>query len=368
MPQTATVGLIVNPIAGMGGRVGLKGTDGDAYRRAVELGARPVSPGRAVQFLRLLSFPFTVLAPPGLMGEQEVLEAGLAQRLRVIDCAPRQGATKADDTRRCAASMVGSVDIIVFVGGDGTARDVVAAVDEGVVVLGVPSGVKMYSGVFAETPALAARALEAYLRGEAGVTRAEVLDVDEEAFRRDELRVRLYGTALVPAAEGVVSAGKEAAPWGEDELEAVAAHVVENMEPGVLYLLGPGSTVAAIARSLGLRKTLLGVDAVVDGRLVGSDLNEAQIIELLSRYPRAKVVVSPIGGQGFILGRGNQQLSPEVIRRVGVDNVIVVAARSKAARLRELRVDTGDPDLDRALRGYRRVVVGYGEEMMMKVV
>ena len=358
----------MNPIAGMGGRVGLKGTDGEAYKRAVELGARMVAPGRAVEFLRGLPGWVKVLTAPGLMGELEVREAGLEGNAEVLDCAPREGPTTAEHTRLCATMMADRVSILVFVGGDGTARDVVSAVGERVVVLGVPSGVKMYSGVFAETPAIASRAVEKFLRGEAGVTRAEVVDIDEEAFRADQLKLRVYGTALVPDFEGVVTSGKDASTWAEEELEAVANYVVESMRPCALYLLGPGTTVAAIARRLGVRKTLLGVDAVHGSELVGLDLNEAQILRLLDRYHRAYIVVSPIGGQGFIFGRGNQQLSPEVIRRVGTQNVIIVATRTKAARLRQLRVDTGDPSLDEELRGYRRVIVGYYEELVMKVV
>ena len=361
------MGLIVNPIAGMGGRLGLKGTDGEAYRRALEMGARPVAPARAVEFLRLLPSGVRLLTAPGLMGEREAEEAGIEGLAEVVGCAPRERPTTAEDTRRCAAAMEGSVFLLVFVGGDGTARDVLSAVDERMVMLGVPSGVKMYSGVFAATPAVAARAVERFLRGEVGVTRAEVMDVDEEAFRADQLRVKVYGTALVPDLEEVVTVGKDATTWSEEEIEAVADYVVENMRPCALYLLGPGTTVAAIARRLGVKKTLLGVDAVHDGQVVGLDLNEPQILRLLENYGRAFIVVSPIGGQGFIFGRGNQQLSPEVIRRVGTQNVIIVAARTKAARLRQLRVDTGDPTLDEALRGYRRVIVGYGQEIMMKV-
>ena len=368
MPVTAELGLIVNPIAGMGGRVGLKGTDGDAYRRALELGARMVAPGRAVEFLKGLPGWVRILTAPGLMGELEVREAGLESNAEVLDCAPRDGPTAADHTRRCAALMADKVSILVFVGGDGTARDVVSAVNEKVVILGVPSGVKMYSGVFAETPALAARAVERFLGGEAGVTRAEVVDIDEEAFRADQLRLKVYGTALVPDFEGVVTSGKDASTWAEEELMAVADYFVENMRPCSLYLLGPGTTIAAIARRLGVKKTLLGVDAVHGAKLIGADLNEAQILRLLDRYHRAYIVVSPISGQGFIFGRGNQQLSPEVIRRVGTQNVIIVAARTKAARLRRLRVDTGDPSLDDELRGYRRVIVGYHEELVMRIV
>lgn len=349
----------------MGGRLGLKGTDGDAYLKAVAMGASPVSPQRASSFLARLPRSVKVMAPNGLMGEVECLASGVP--CEVISCA-RQGMTTSDDTKRCASVMVNrGVDLIVFVGGDGTARDVASVVGESKPVLGVPSGVKMYSGVFAETPAAAARAVEKFLAGEAGLTRAEVLDVDEESFRRGELRLRLYGYVLVPSLPEVVTVGKDASPQEEEELESIARYVVENMEPHVLYILGPGTSVAAIAKEMGLPKTLLGFDAVYDGSLVGSDLNEGQLLSLVRKYGRAKVILSPIGGQGFIIGRGNQQLSPQVIREVGLDNIIIIATKGKLARLRKLRVDTGDEELDSRLRGYRRVIVGYGEEAIVKV-
>ena len=236
--------------------------------------------------------------------------------------------------------------------------------------LAVPSGVKVYSSVFAYSPEEAAEVVSAFLEGRASLAEREILDVDEEAFRRGVLRVRLYGFLRVPVVEALVQPSKT---WGEARLDveenkrAIARYLVEEMEEGVLYILGPGTTLMAVAEQLGVEKTPLGVDAVVDGRLVGRDLSEGELLRLLERYPRAKVVVSPLGGQGFILGRGNQQISPEVIRRVGRENIIVLATKDKMAGLKALRVDTGDPEVDEMLRGYMRVVVDYMEERVVRV-
>lgn len=370
------IGFIVNPIAGMGGRVGLKGTDGEAYRLAVEKGAEPVAPGRALRFLSMLkrlgieerdAALYTVEDPMGLGLVEEAGLAGLVEKVFHGVSRPTTGL----DTYRASSWMKEmGVDVIVFVGGDGTARDVYRAVDAETPVIGVPSGVKMYSGVFAATPEDAARLLIAFLDGETVLVEEEVLDIDEEAFRRDILRLRLYGYMRVPYMEGLVAGSKQL--WmGVDEEEnkrAIARRIVEDMRPGVLYLLGPGSTVKAIADLLGVEKTLLGVDAVLDGRLVGRDLDEKGILELLSRHREARIIVTPIGGQGYIFGRGNQQFSPRVIRRVGRDNIIVVATRRKIRSLRYLRVDTGDPVVDEMLRGYIKVIIDYYEAVMMRVV
>ena len=362
------VGFVVNPIAGMGGRVGLKGTDGEAYRKALELGAKPVSPGRARRFLRALKASgLELLTAPGVMGGDYVSETSIPFRVVGSVGTP----TTAEDTVRVCREMVDEgVELIVFVGGDGTARDVCRAVGTSTPTLGVPSGVKVYSSVFAYSPEEAAEVVSAFLEGRASLAEREVLDVDEEAFRRGVLRVRLYGFLRVPVVEALVQPSKT---WGEARLDveenkrAIARYLVEEMEEGVLYILGPGTTLMAVAEQLGVEKTPLGVDAVVDGRLVGRDLSEGELLRLLDRYPRAKVVVSPLGGQGFILGRGNQQISPEVLRRVGRENIIVLATKDKMAGLKVLRVDTGDPEVDRMLRGYMRVIVDYMEERVVRV-
>ncbi len=368
------IGLIVNPIAGMGGRVGLKGTDGEAYREALRRGARPVAPGRTLRFLEAwlaAGSGAELVVAPGAMGSDyasRIVPGGF----KVVGTL-RGPKTTAEDTRRIAGEMADmGVGLIVFVGGDGTARDVASAVDAEVPVLGVPSGVKMYSSVFAVNPEAAARIAAAFARGEAGLRDAEVLDIDEEAYRRGELRIRLYGYVKTPYLEGLVQAGKEPSSGIGDEeenKEAVARFFLEHLyEPCTLYILGPGTTVKAVADALGVEKTLLGVDAVHSGVLVGRDLDERGILRLLDAYPRAKLVVTPIGGQGFLFGRGNHQISPQVIRRVGRGNIVVVATRHKMRGIRVLRVDTGDPALDEELKGYIRVLVDYGEIRMVKIV
>jgi len=364
------VGFIVNPLAGIGGRLGFKGSDGAYAIRALAMGAPLVSPGRARSFLEALPVGVRIVTPPGLMGFDHVRGTRHEPYTTVIDCvSPRVWPTTAFDTRRCSKAMVDhGVRLLVFVGGDGTARDVLDSVDERIPALGVPAGVKVYSSVFAVNPRAAALVTVRFLEGRAGVARREVLDVDEDEFRGGRLKVKLHGYLLVPVDELIVEGGKTAFTAGEDEeLEAIAGYVVEIMEPDTLYILGPGRTVEWIARKLGVEKTPLGVDAVYNGRLVGRDLDERGLLELLERYPRAKIVVSPIGGQGFILGRGNQQISPQVIRRVGPRNIIVVATRSKLQTFKTLKVDTGDEELDRELSGYIRVIVGYNREVVKPV-
>ncbi|MFZ8794106.1 MAG: ATP-NAD kinase family protein [Acidilobaceae archaeon] len=370
MEPGGPVGFIVNPLAGIGGRLGFKGSDGAYAIRALAMGAPLVSPGRARSFLEALPVGVRIVTPPGLMGFDHVRGTRHEPYTTVIDCvSPRVWPTTAFDTRRCSKAMVDhGVRLLVFVGGDGTARDVLDSVDERIPALGVPAGVKVYSSVFAVNPRAAALVAVRFLEGRAGVARREVLDVDEDEFRGGRLRVKLYGYLLVPVDELIVEGGKTAFTAGEDEeLEAIAGYVVEIMEPDTLYILGPGRTVEWIARKLGVEKTPLGVDAVYNGRLVGRDLDERGLLELLERYPKAKIVVSPIGGQGFILGRGNQQISPQVIGRVGPRNIIVVATRSKLQTFKTLKVDTGDEELDRELSGYIRVIVGYNREVVKPV-
>ena len=364
------IGLIINPIAGLGGRLGFKGTDGAIAARALAMGAELVAPSRARLFLNSLSPKYKILAPPGKMGLESVHGTPHEDNVEVVNCVGRRTwPTVAADTKRCALAMLDEgVDLLVFVGGDGTARDILDSIGVKLPALGVPSGVKMYSAVFAVNPRAAARIAEDYLEGLVDTDLKEVVDVDEEAFRRDELVIRVYGYLKVPQSELLVGIGKQPSGAAESsEAEAIAEYIVEGMENCTLYILGPGTTTAAIARRLGVEKTLLGVDAIHNGRLVGKDLNEAQLLEILDVYRRAFIIVSPLGGQGFLFGRGNQQISPEVIRRVGVDNIIIVATKAKLSRLKTLRVDTGDDEVDAMLRGYRRVIVGYGEERVVRV-
>lgn len=372
--QPSRIGFIVNPIAGMGGRVGLKGTDGNAYYEALKRGAKPVAPRRAMEFLEKIDpSMIRLLVAPGPMGWDIVSRSRARDSVEEIVGSLTGGLTSAEDTKRISREMVEKgIDLLVFVGGDGTARDILDAINQQIPVLGVPSGVKMYSGVFAVSPEAAAEVLKAFTCGETVLVEEEVLDIDEETFRRDKLIVRLYGYLRIPYVRGLIQASKEPSLDISDEVEnriAIARYIVENMEPDTLYIFGPGKTVKAIADLLGVPKTLLGVDAVYNGLLVGKDLDEKSLLKLLDKYPRAKVIVSPIGGQGFVFGRGNQQISPEVIRRIGgKENIIVVATRRKIRGLKALHVDTGDLKVDSMLRSYIRVIVDYNTIVIKKIV
>lgn len=366
------LGLIVNPIAGLGGAVGLKGTDGTTtYRKALELGAVPRAAPRAVEALRELGRldGLEVLTYPGFMGEDEAKEAGLSPTVVGSVVA---GDTSAEDTRRAAQEMVKrAVDLILFAGGDGTARDLCSAVGDGVASLGIPAGVKMYSGVYATTPLAAGRAASRFLSGEAPNTRlGEVMDIDEEAFRRGDVQAWLYGYLSIPddASHVQVTKSPSHADEGEDIL-AIAGEIVDSMQNGTLYILGPGTTTKGIADVLGVAKTLLGVDVILDGKLVSSDVTESQLLELLDGDRLAKIVVTAIGGQGHIFGRGNQQIGADVIRRVGKKNIVVVATRQKLGSLnrRLLMVDTGSREIDRELSGYIMVTTGRAESAMVRV-
>ncbi len=365
-------GLIVNPIAGLGGAVGLKGTDGvSTARRALEMGAVPSAAPRAVDALRelgRLNDP-EVLTFPGLMGEDEARLAGLSPT--VVGTVDNED-TSAEDTRRAALELAErSVDLILFAGGDGTARDVFNAVGDGVPALGIPAGVKMYSGVYATTPRAAGRAAAQYLMGEAPHTRlGEVMDIDEEAFREGEVQAQLYGYLRIPDDASHVQVTKSPSHADENEaILAIAGEVVDSMREDTLYILGPGTTTKGIADVLRIPKTLLGVDVVLNEVLVASDVTESQLIELLEGGQPATVVVTAIGGQGHIFGRGNQQISADVLRHVGVDNIIVVATRRKLALLerRPLIVDTGSREIDLELSGYIMVTTGRSESAMVKV-
>jgi predicted polyphosphate/ATP-dependent NAD kinase len=366
-----TVGLIVNPVAGMGGSVGLKGTDGELYKEALKLGADPVTPDRTTNFLDHLEHAnaIRILAAPDDMGARFLQETDVSFEEEDV-VGEIGGETSAEDTKRIARKMMErGAELLVFVGGDGTARDVCDAVDSEIPVVGVPAGVKVYSSVFALNPRAAAEMVDAFIEG-AAVAEQEVLDIDEEAFRQDRLASRHYGYLLVPQTRQLLQHGKVASsgsPSVEEAKKEIAAFVVETMDEETLYLLGPGTTVRGITDAMDLPKTLLGIDAVRGGTLVGKDLNECDILGLFEEHKRRVIIVTPLGGNGFIFGRGNKQFTPEVIKETGEENVRVIATRQKLRPLDCLRVDTGDAETDEMLAGWRTVTVGYRESRMMKV-
>lgn len=361
--QKKTIGFIVNPVAGMGGAVGLKGTDGKSIlQKALSLGAKPVAAARAQSFLSELKpveEKLRLLVGPGAMGEETAKNCGLCS----IVVGKWKEETTAEDTRRIAERMVAlKADLLVFCGGDGTARNILEAVGVRVPSLGVPTGVKMHSAVFAVDPKAAAQITEHFLLGDFQLREAEVMDVDEEAFRAGRVSAELYGYLLAPYEPHLIQEAKMASLLTEEELRnqaAIAIFIIELMKPNHVYIMGPGTTIRTIGDLLDLDKTLLGVDLLLNKKIIGRDFNEQQILRTL-RGREAVIVVTPIGGQGFVFGRGNQQISSKVIRKVGLNNILVVATRSKLDSLRSLRVDTGDFELDKLFkaRGFD-VVVDY---------
>jgi predicted polyphosphate/ATP-dependent NAD kinase len=301
------------------------------------------------------------------MGENEVTSSDFT-------CAvlgERKKETGAEDTVAIAKKMVDAgVALLVFCGGDGTARDIQKTVNMNVPVLGVPTGVKMHSAVFAVNPQAAARVVMRFLYESLPLREAEVMDVDEKAFREGRLSAELYGYVLTPYEPHLIQANKLASPMTESELRnqaAIAVYIIEIMKPDVIYVIGPGTTTRTIGDLLDAKKTLLGVDLFCNKKMVSNDVNEKQILEATDGKPM-QIIVTPIGGQGFLFGRGNQQISPEVIRRAGLDNIIVVATESKLRSLKTLRVDTGDSTLDAAFRKRKiKVVADYKTEYEMQV-
>lgn len=369
--QAKTIGFIVNPVAGMGGAVGLKGTDGKTIvNRARSLGAKPVAPIRAQAFLselKPIEQGVQLVVGAGSMGEDETKSSGFTYTV----LGERKKETSGEDTIAVAKKMADAgVALLVFCGGDGTARDILKAVGLALPVLGVPTGVKMHSAVFAVNPQAAARVVMRFLYETLPLREAEVMDVDETAFREGSVSAELYGYVLAPYEPHLIQVNKIASPMTASELRnhaAIGVYIIEAMKPDVVYIIGPGTTTRTIGDLLDAKKTLLGVDLFLNKKIVAKDVNEKQILEAISGKP-VQIIVTPIGGQGFIFGRGNQQISPKIIRQVGLDNIIVIATEGKLRRLSSLRVDTGDPQLDAVFRECKmKVVVDYKIERMMSV-
>jgi len=370
--MTESLGLVVNPIAGMGGRVGLKGTDSqEILRKARARGADPVSPGRteaALDVLKERASGLRLLTGSGEMGETEAKSCGF-DPTAVGDI--QSDRTTATDTKRIAAEMVDrDIDLLVFAGGDGTARDVADAVGRSVPAVGIPAGVKIYSSVFAPNPRAAGELAVLFFGGETdGLELREVMDIDEADFRDNTLSAQLYGYLEVPYEQQLVQNPKSSGSGSsKSDRREIARGVVQGMDDDTLYILGPGTTTKVIADELAVESTLLGVDAIRDGETVGSDLSELEILDLPGD-DAAEVIVGVIGGQGCVFGRGNQQLSPSVLRWVGTDNITIVATEDKILSLENNRlfVDIQDSDLNEELSGYTKVRTGLNEQMVVSV-
>lgn len=364
------LGLLINPLAGIGGAVGLKGSDGaEIVAQALALGAEKRAPLRVSQVLeKLLPYKEQIffLAAPAEMGERLCQQFGFAYTV-VGRPAPGAGMTTAADTQAAVQAMLAEgIDVLLFAGGDGTARDLVNWVPATQLCLGIPAGVKIHSGVYAINAHGAVEILQQLLSGAGlAVALAEVRDIDEAAFRQGEVRARYYGELLTPVEDRylqqVKCSGVQAEPI---QLQELAAYMVEHMEPECLYVIGPGSTTQAIMGELGLASTLLGVDVVKAGELVALDASEQQLLALTAEQS-ARIIVTLIGGQGHVLGRGNHQLSPALIRQVGVNNLQIISPPGKLAALqgRPLLVDTYDEALNQQLAGLVTVITGYEQQV-----
>lgn len=359
------IGLIVNPIAGMGGTVGLKGSDGDSGLKAIELGSKPVVPRRIKEVLSLVTREnLKFLVAPGKMGEDYLKE--YAFQYEVVGEIKEE--TQSTDTKRIAKDMlVKGINVLVFVGGDGTARDILDVVGMDTPVIAIPSGVKMFSSVFALSTHAAAEMINTF---DDSLVEKEILDIDEDAFRDNRLDAKYYGTVMVPDIQGLLQGKKTASDVkksAKDKKSEVAQFITENMEKDTVYIIGPGTTVKTITDCLGLKKTLLGIDAVLNKEILVSDLNEEDLLEIVEKYNNVKIIVTPIGGNGFIFGRGSKQISDKVLGLIKKENIIVVSTIDKVGQLEFLRVDTGDYDVDKSLGGKINVLIGYNEELVMEV-
>ena len=367
------IGLIINPVAGIGGPAGMKGSDGaEVQRAAKELGIRSATADRTKIVLKSLSLvkeQVQLFTAPAEMGETAAKEMDFTP---VVVSEIDSGNTTAADTIRIAREMAAlGLDLLIFAGGDGTARNVAEAVGSDLTVLGVPGGVKIHSAVYAKNPLAAAELALRFAQGDEMETMsAEVMDIDEEKFRAGIVAARLYGYMNVLKVKTLMQCCKSGGKSSQDSLDEIATDVAEYIEEHEdrLFVIGSGSTTRAVMDMLHLPNTLLGVDVIENGQVIASDVNEQQLYELVKGRD-ATIVLTVIGGQGHILGRGNQQLSPRVLREVGLQNLMIIADPQKLAALpgRCLVVDSGDTELDQALCGWRAVVTGLGQTTMMKV-
>ncbi|UAA37508.1 ATP-NAD kinase family protein [Paraneptunicella aestuarii] len=373
------LGLVINPYAGIGGALALKGSDGAETRaKALAMGAEQKSFARtetALQELLPLQAQLKICTASGEMGEELARKMGFNVEV-VYQCPNEQ--TEAEDTEATVqALMQHEVDVILFAGGDGTARNVCHIAQDKIPVLGVPAGCKIHSGVYAVTPQAAGRVIEKMIAGEiVTVKHSDVMDIDEVAFREGRVKARRYGEMQVPEALQYVQSVKVGGRESEElVLMDIAAHIIEEMVDDDVYVMGSGSTVAAVMDELGLDNTLLGVDVVQDREVLQADITAPELLALLQQQKEAnpdgniRLVITLIGGQGHVFGRGNQQLSPDVIRFIGKENIRLIATKSKLEALqgRPLIADTGDSKLDEELAGFIPVVTGYHDQVLYRL-
>ncbi len=369
------IGLIVNPIAGLGGKVGLKGSDGEhTQQRALALGGKGCGVERATLTLRQFSRhsrAFSIVTCQGDMGEHAVAKAGLVAQA-VLPIGAAEGFSASDTVAAARWMFAMGVKLILFAGGDGTARNIMDAVGSDVLVLGIPAGVKVQSAVFAINPVSAAEIVRRFVSNDiTGCTAAEVMDLDEEELRQQRVSARLYGYLNIPDDRSLTQSAKSRSKQSDrGAVCAIADEVKRTMNDETLYIIGPGMTTSALKERLEISGSLIGVDIVKGGKLICRDASEQDILATMDKYPGpSQLMVTCIGGQGFLLGRGNPQISSEVLTRIGCGRITVLATTNKLTSLRgrPLLVDTGSPWLDKLFNGYIPVITGFRERLVYRV-
>ena len=376
------IGILANPDAGLGGRLGLKGSDGQA-ELARSKGAEDRSGPRLSSMLghfsrihRTESSQIEWITSTGRMGTEWIpveLDIGTISEVH-----QSPGKTSASDTQDAVARLLeNGIDLLVYSGGDGTTRDIVSSLSESktpeLPVIGVPSGVKMHSGCFASSPKAAAEVLSAWIQGDLLVSSTEVLDLDEELYRKGKWVVRLYAEAFSPNSPRWMQGSKELIQTESEEeiIIGLSNHIEESIvDEGHLVIWGSGGTLREIGGNIGFELTTLGIDATIGSEKVGTDLAESGIIEILDSHDGpVTLLLSPMGGQGFLIGRGNLQLSPSVLSSIGVDNIMGVVTPAKLLTVRALRIETGDDSLDQefASKRYMKVLQGYRTTRILPV-
>ena len=360
--------VVVNPDAGLGGKLGFKGSDGRAAEARAAGAQDRAGPRMRICLEKLAELarePIEILAWDGRMGGDwipgEYTSTGKTPETT-------------DATSTSEFIKAHSPDLFLYAGGDGTTRDIVEALGEREIPLvGVPGGVKMHSGCFATTPKAAAEVVWSFFTGDLMVARTEVMDLDEEVYRKGEWKVRMYGEAFTPASPRWMQGAKEQVQRESEEetLEAMSSHVANLVEenPDLMLVWGSGGTLRQMCKQNGHESTLLGIDIQHAGKMY-NDLNENGLLEIINQHQgEIKLLLSPMGGQGFLIGRGNLQLSPDVLRAIGTDNILGIATPAKLLGLNELRIDTGDEDLDAEIRGkkYLKVLQGYRTTRVIRV-
>lgn len=370
------LGLLINPVAGMGGSVGLKGTD-HMVEEAIRRGAKPRANDRVRQALKELleiKNKLEIVTCPGDMGEDTAKSMGF--RTTVLHTGGRRSLKDLFDSSRTDTIVLSKameeagVDLLLFAGGDGTARDIYEGVGTELPALGIPAGVKIHSPVYAKNPQSAGDLAKLWLTGKVTKTaEQEVLDIDEELYRQEIINTRLYGYLSVPLEHVFTQNRKAPTPLSETaSIESIAHEIVEHMEEDTYYLIGAGTTTRGVMQMLGLKNTLIGVDLIRNKELVANDIYGDKILDF-TKGKKTKLIVTVTGGQGFLFGRGNQQITPEVIREIGKENIIILATKAKIAEFHHqpFLVDTPDEELNKELCGYYRVITAYGEFTMCRV-